>query len=59
MDRDLDMTELIGADGIFLRTADRRRFDYVMRGVREDSLSLALSSDNDGLIDHYGRLLIN
>ena len=59
MDRDLDMAELIGADGIFLRTADRRRFDYVMRGVREDSLSLALSSDNDGLLDHYGRLLIN
>ncbi len=59
MDRDLDMTELVGADGIFLRTADRRRFDYVMRGVREDSLSLALSSDNDGLLDHYGRLLIN
>ena len=59
MDRNPDMTELIGADGIFLRTADRRRFDYVMRGVREDSLSLALSSDNDGLLDHYGRLLIN
>ncbi len=59
MDRNPDMTELIGADGIFLRTADRTRFDYVVRGVREDSLSLALSSDNDGLLDHYGRLLIN
>jgi hypothetical protein len=53
------MTELIGPDGIFLRTADRKRFDYVLRGVREDSLSLALSSDNDGLLDHYGRLMIN
>lgn len=59
MDGDRDMTELIGADGIFLRTADLRRFDYVMRGVREDSLSLALSSENDGVLDHYGRLLIN
>lgn len=59
MDRNPDMTELIGADGIFLRIADRKRFDYVLRGVREDSLSLALSSDNDGLLDHYGRLLIN
>lgn len=59
MDRNPDMTELIGPDGIFLRTADRTRFEYVMRGVREDSLSLALSSDNDGLLDHYGRLLIN
>lgn len=59
MDRHSDMTELIGADGIFLRTADRKRFDYVLRGVREDSLSLALSSDNDGLLDHYGRLMIN
>jgi len=59
MDRHSDMTELIGPDGIFLRTADRKRFDYVLRGVREDSLSLALSSDNDGLLDHYGRLMIN
>ena len=58
MDRNLDMAELIGAEGIFLRTADRRRFDYVLRGVREESLSLSLSSDNDGLLDHYGRLLI-
>ena len=59
MDRNPDMAELIGAEGIFLRTADRRRFDYVLRGVREESLSLSLSSDNDGLLDHYGRLLIN
>ena len=59
MDRNPDMAELIGADGIFLRTADHRRFDYVLRGIREESLSLSLSSDNDGLLDHYGRLLIN
>ncbi len=59
MDRNLDMAELIGAEGIFLRTADRRRFDYVVRGIRDESLSLSLSSDNDGLLDHYGRLLIN
>ena len=59
MDRNPDIAELIGAEGIFLRTADRRRFDYVLRGVREESLSLSLSSDNDGLLDHYGRLLIN
>ena len=59
MDRNLDMAELIGAEGIFLRAADRRRFDYVVRGIGEESLSLSLSSDNDGLLDHYGRLLIN
>lgn len=59
MDRNLDIAELIGAEGIFLRTADRRRFDYVLRGIREESLSLSLNSDNDGLLDHYGRLLIN
>jgi len=59
MDRNLDMAELIGAEGIFLRTADRRRFDYVVRGIRDESLSLSLTSDNDGLLDHYGRLLIN
>lgn len=51
--------ELIGSDGIFLRVADRRRFDYVMRAVSEQSLSLSISSDHDGVLDHVGRLVIN
>ncbi len=50
--------DTVGSDGIFLRAADRRRFDYVMRAVRESSLSLALSSDSDGVLDHYGRLVL-
>ena len=51
--------DTVGSEGIFLRTADRRRFEYVMRGVQQQSLSLALSSENDGVLDHYGRLVIN
>lgn len=50
--------DAIGGDGIFLRSSDRRRFDYVMRALREDSLSLALSSDNEGVLDHYGRMVL-
>lgn len=50
--------DTVGNDGIFLRAADRRRFDYVMRAVRENSLSLALSSDNEGVLDHYGRMVL-
>jgi hypothetical protein len=50
----------IGSEGIFLRTADRRRFDYVMNAVQQQSLSLSLSSsENDGVLDHYGRIVIN
>ena len=59
-DHDTEMSnDTVGSDGIFLRAADRRRFDYVMRAVREESLSFSLSSDNDGVLDHYGRLVIN
>lgn len=50
--------DTVGSDGIFLRASDRRRFDYVMRAVRESSLSLALSSDNESVLDHYGRMLL-
>lgn len=59
-DTALEMSnDTVGSEGIFLRTADRRRFDYVMRAVQQQSLSLALSADNDGVLDHYGRLVIN
>ena len=49
----------VGSDGIFLRAADRARFDYLMRAIREESASMALSSDNDGVLDHYGRLVLS
>ena len=48
----------LGPDGIFLRAADRRRFDFVLRAVRDEGASLALSSTNDEVLDHYGRLVI-
>ena len=51
--------DTVGSEGIFLRTADRRRFDYVMQAVQQQSLSLALSSPHDGVLDHYGRIVIN
>lgn len=50
--------DTVGNDGIFLRASDRRRFDYVLRAIRDNSLSLALSADNDGVLDHYGRLVL-
>lgn len=48
----------LGPDGIFLRAADWRRFDFVLRAVRDEGASLALSSTNDEVLDHYGRLVI-
>lgn len=51
--------DAFGSGGIFLRESDRTRFDYVMRAVQTQSQSLALSSDNDDVLDHYGRLVIN
>lgn len=51
--------DTLSSEGIFLRTADRRRFDYVMQAVQQQSLSLSLSSSNDGVLDHYGRIIIN
>ena len=58
-DQETEMSnDTVGSDGIFLRASDRTRFDYVMRAVRENSASLALSSDNEGVLDHYGRLVL-
>ena len=35
--------QLIASEGIFLRMADRTRFDYVMRAIQENSQSVAIS----------------
>ncbi len=51
--------DIFSEDGIFLRSSDRQRFDYVLRSLRENRLSLALSSDNDGVLDHYGRIVVS
>lgn len=55
----MDYEHELSADGIFLRAADRKRFDYVMRAVCNDGQCLALSSTNESVLDHYGRLVIN
>jgi len=58
-DQQLDTSnDIVSSEGIFLRAADRSRFDYVMRAVRESSQSLALSSNSEGVLDHYGRLVL-
>ena len=58
-DQETEMNnDTVGSDGIFLRASDKTRFDYVMRAVRENSASMALSSDNEGLLDHYGRMVL-
>ena len=60
MDYEQDLSaDVLGADGIFLRAADRKRFEYVMRAVCNDGQCLALSSSNESVLDHYGRLVIN
>jgi hypothetical protein len=60
MDYEQELTaESLGADGIFLRAADRKRFEYVMRAVCNDGQCLAISSSNESVLDHYGRLVIN
>ena len=51
--------QLIASEGIFLRMADRTRFEYVMRAIQEHSQSVAISSDSDDVLDHYGRIVIN
>ena len=43
MDYEQDLSaDVLGADGIFLRAADRKRFEYVMRAVCNDGQCLAL-----------------
>ena len=60
MDYEQDLSaDVLGADGIFLRAADRKRFEYVMRAVCNNGQCLALSSSNESVLDHYGRLVIN
>jgi len=58
-DQETEMSnDTVGSDGIFLRASDKTRFDYVMRAVRENSASMALSSDSEGVLDHYGRMVL-
>jgi len=42
---------------IFLRPGDQARLDRLVRAVSEEASSVALVSDSDAVLDHYGRML--
>ena len=44
---------------IFFRRSDRVRFERVLLDVAEKRRHLALFSTSDGVVDHYGKMLLN
>jgi len=58
MFKNKDSSNLIHEDNIFLRQSDRTRFEFLLKGIKEESISLALSSDSEGVLTYYGRLLV-
>jgi hypothetical protein len=42
---------------IFLRPSDEARLQHLVNAIAEDASSVALVSDSDALLDHYGRIL--
>ncbi len=42
---------------IFLRPGDQTRLDRLVRAVSEEASSIALVSESDAVLDHYGRML--
>jgi len=42
---------------IFLRPSDEARLKHLVNAIAEDSSSVALVSESDALLDHYGRIL--
>lgn len=42
---------------IFFRPGDQARLDRLVRAVSEEASSVALVSDSDAVLDHYGRML--
>ncbi|MEY3670192.1 MAG: hypothetical protein RL258_1588, partial [Pseudomonadota bacterium] len=42
---------------IFIRPADQARLDRLVRAVSEEASSVALVSESDAVLDHYGRML--
>lgn len=42
---------------IFLRPGDQARLDRLVRAVSDEQSSVALVSDSDAVLDHYGRML--
>ncbi len=44
---------------IFFRGADVTRFDRVFQAVVNDAQHLLITSQYDGVIDHYGKMMLN
>ena len=62
MNTHVDLTLSLAADGsalpsLFFRPADRLRLEGCVAALTQEGRSLALSSQHDAALDHYGRLL--
>ena len=42
----------------FFRPFDKARLDRLVDAINHEMLSAALISDSEGLLDHYGRILV-
>lgn len=62
MNTNIDLSLSLAADGsalpsLFFRPADRLRLEACVAALTEESRSVALSSQHDAALDHYGKLL--
>ena len=57
MTLDLSSSSSLPTANIFLRPGDQARLDRLVRAVSEELSSVALVSDSDAVLDHYGRML--
>ena len=62
MNSNVDLTLSLAADGsalpsLFFRPADRLRLEGCVAALTQDGRSLALSSQHEAALDHYGKLL--
>lgn len=62
MNSTIDLTLSLAADGsalpsLFFRAADRLRLEACVAALTQEGRSVALSSQHDAALDHYGKLL--
>lgn len=62
MNTSIDLTLSLAADGsalpsLFFRAADRLRLEACVAALTQEGRSVALSSQHDAALDHYGKLL--
>ena len=43
---------------LFFRPFDKARLERLVLAIDQDKLSAALVCDSEGLLDHYGRMLV-